>query len=47
VDQRQPVALDAARDAGGAVDQVRYEDIFERPVMFRTVFDCSIPFDAR
>ncbi len=44
------LALDAARDVPAAQwIQVRYEDIFERPVeMFRTVFDClGLPFDAR
>jgi len=44
------LALDAARDVPAAQwIQVRYEDIFERPVeMFRTVFErLGLPFDAR
>jgi hypothetical protein len=44
------LALDAARDMPAAQwIQVRYEDIFERPVeMFRTVFErLELPFDAR
>ncbi len=44
------LALDAARDVPAEQwIQVRYEDIFERPVeMFRTVFArLGLPFDAR